>query len=141
VDSQGNTLDWMLSLHRNKKTAKKFFKKILGNGYCLSPSVMNVDKAKAFPPAFAEAQAENIIPINTKFRQQKYLNNIQEQDHRFTKRRVRHSQWFQSFSTAKKTIAGYETMHMIRKGQVKNMSAHNVPEQIRFIHRLFGIAA
>ena len=80
VDSQGNTLDWMLSVYRNKKAAKKFFKKILTNDYCSVPRVINVDKAKAYPPAFAEAQAKNIIPMETKFRQQKYLNNIQEQD-------------------------------------------------------------
>jgi IS6 family transposase len=141
VDSKGNTLDWMLSVYRNKKAAKKFFKKILSNDYCSSPSMMNVDKAKAFPPAFAEVQAENIIPINTKFRQQKYLNNIQEQEHRFIKRRIRQSQWFQSFSTAKKTIAGYETMHMIRKGQVKNVAGHDVHAQVTFINKLFGLAA
>ena len=140
VDSHGNTLDWMLSIYRNKKAAKKFFKKILANEYCCIPRVINVDKAKAFPPAFEESQAENIIPINTQFRQQKYLNNIQEQDHRFTKRRVRQSPWFQSFQTARNTIAGYETMHMIRKGQVKNMAANNVQAQVKFINKLFGLA-
>jgi IS6 family transposase len=141
VDSQGNSLEWMLSIHRNKKAAKRFFKKMLANKYCCAPRVMNVDKAKAFPPAFEEAKAENIIPIDTQLRQQKYLNNIQEQDHRFTKRRVRQSQWFQSFSTAKKTIAGYETMHMIRKGQVKNIAANDVHAQVTFINKLFGLAA
>jgi len=65
-------------------------------------------------------------------RQQKYLNNIQEQDHYFTKRRVRQSQWFQSFQTARNTIAGYETMHMIRKGRVKNMAANNGQTQVKF---------
>jgi len=141
IDSHGNTLDWVLSVYRNKKAAKKFFKKILANKYCSAPRVINVDKAKAFPPAFEESQAENVISISTKFRQQKYMNNIQEQDHRFTKRRVRQSQWFQSFHTAKCTIAGYETMHMIRKGQVKNMAANNVQAQVTFINKLFGLAA
>ena len=81
----------MLSVHRNKKMAKRFFKKILADEYCCTPRVINVDKAKAFPPAFEKSQVENIIPINTQFRQQKYMNNIQEQDHRFTKRPVRQS--------------------------------------------------
>jgi len=141
VDSKGNTLDWMLSVYRNKKAAKKFFKKILANEYCCVPRVINVDKAKTFPPAFEESQAKNVIPMNTQFRQQKYMNNIQEQDHRFTKRRVRQSQWFQSFRSAKCTIAGYETMHMIRKGQVKSIAADNVQAQIIFINKLFGLAA
>jgi len=68
----------MLSVYRNKKAAKKFFRKILANEYCCTPRVMNVDKAKGYPPAFEESKAENAIPISTKFRQQKYLNNIQE---------------------------------------------------------------
>ena len=34
-----------------------------------------------------------------------------------TKRRVRASQHFRSFWGAWRTIAGYEAMHMIRKGQ------------------------
>jgi len=141
VDSKGDTLDWMLSATRSKEAAKRFFKKMLGNKHCRSPRVLNVDKAKAFPPAFEESQRENVLPTTTTLRQQKYLNNIQEQDHRFTKRRVRHSQWFQSFHTAKWTIAGYETLHMIRKGQVKNLAAKDVLGQIKFINKLFGIAA
>jgi len=92
VDSDGNAFDSMLSRYCNQKTAKRFFKKFMGNRHCKKPRVINVDKVKAFPPAFAECQTEAIIPINTKLRQQKYLNNIQEQDHRFTKRRVSHSQ-------------------------------------------------
>ncbi len=31
IDKHGDTLDWMLSMHRNKKAAKRFFKKLLGN--------------------------------------------------------------------------------------------------------------
>ena len=141
VDSQGNTLDWMLSIYRDKRSAKRFFKKILGNRYCKEPRVINIDKAKPFPSAFEESQNENIIPITTVLRRQKYMNNVQEQDHRFVKRRVRQSQWFQSFYTARKTIEGYEAMHMIRKGQVKNLAENDAVGQVKFINNLFGIAA
>lgn len=141
VDKFGNTLDWMLSSTRNKQSAKKFFKKLLGNKHCTTPRVIGVDKNPAYLPAFAACQDEHIIPINSKLRQVKYLNNIQEQDHRFIKRRVRHSQWLQSFYTAKKTIAGYETMHMLRKGQVKNLDGNDMRAQKQFVEQLFGIAA
>jgi len=141
VDSNGNTLDWMLSAKRDAKAAKRFFKKILTNQHCRSPRVINVDKNKAFSPAFDEAKKDKIIPQKTKLRQQKYINNIIEQDHRFIKRRVRQSQCFQSFATAKYTIAGYEAMHMIKKGQVKKVAANDVLAQIKFINKLFGIAA
>ena len=50
-------------------------------------------------------------------RQNKYLNNIVEQDHRAIKRIVRPMLGFKCFRCAAILIAGIETMHMIRKGQ------------------------
>jgi transposase-like protein len=44
------------------------------------------------------------------------LNNILEQDHRAIKRRVKAKQSFREFQAARRTIEGYEAMHMIRKG-------------------------
>jgi IS6 family transposase len=101
---------------------------------------MNVDKNPSCPPAFAACQQEGDIQ-NTKLRWIKYLNNIQEQDHRSIKRRVCQSQWLQSFFTAKKTISGYESMYMIRKGQVKYLSSSSMVDQKKFVENLFGIAA
>ena len=141
VDSEGNTLDWFLSETRDQEAATIFFKKIFGNAHCLQPRVVNVDKIAAYPPAFEACKQSEIFSQNTKLRQTKYLNNTIEQDHRFTKRRVAYSQWLQSFITAKATIAGYETMHMIRKGQVKDVGKEDVIIQIKFIEELFGIAA
>jgi len=69
------------------------------------------------------------------------MNNLVEQDHRFTKRRVGQSQWFQSFYTAKHTLDGYETTHMIRKRQVKSVAGNNTMGQIKMINKLFGIGA
>jgi DDE domain len=46
-----------------------------------------------------------------------YLNNVLEQDHRAIKRRVLASQHFRSFWGAWRTVAGYEAIHLIRKGQ------------------------
>ncbi len=58
VNSKGDTLDWLLSA----KAAKRFFKKTLANGYCTAPRVINVDKNKAFPPAFTEAKKDKMAP-------------------------------------------------------------------------------
>jgi DDE domain len=44
-----------------------------------------------------------------------YLNNVLEQDHRAIKRRVNASQHFRSFCAARRTLAGYEAIRMIRK--------------------------
>jgi transposase-like protein len=82
-----------------------------------------------------------LTPKKPKLRRKKYLNNIQEPDQRFTKRRVRQSQWFQSFYTAKHTIDGYKKMDIIWKEQVKNLARTDVAGHIKFINKLFGIAA
>ena len=52
-----------------------------------------------------------------------------------------HSQWLQKFDTAAATIAGYEAMHMIQKGQVEGVGKKDVNVQIKFIENLFRIAA
>jgi DDE domain len=58
-----------------------------------------------------------VLEENCQHRPVQYLNNVLEQDHQAIKRRVRASQHFRSFWGAWRTIAGYEAIHMIRKGQ------------------------
>lgn len=55
-----------------------------------------------------------------KILQVKYLNNILEQDHRFIKRITGPMLGFKAFHSAAATLAGVETAHMIRKGQLGN---------------------
>jgi hypothetical protein len=42
---------------------------------------------------------------------------------------------------AQRTLAGYETMNMIRKGQLKGAEKGDILAQVKLINRLFGIAA
>jgi transposase-like protein len=58
------------------------------------------------------------LGLQPQLRQNKYLNNIVEQDHRAIKRIVRPTLGFKSLRCARILIAGIETMHMIRKGQL-----------------------
>lgn len=51
-------------------------------------------------------------------RQVRYLNYLLEQDHRFNKRITAPMMGFKAFHSAAATIAGIETAHMIRKGQI-----------------------
>lgn len=53
-----------------------------------------------------------------KIRQVQYLNNRLEQDYRFIKRITAPMMGFKAFHSATATIAGIETAHMIRKGQI-----------------------
>lgn len=54
--------------------------------------------------------------VDILMRQNKYVNNIVEQDHRAVKRITRPMLGFKSFWSARIVIAGIEVMHMIRKG-------------------------
>jgi len=64
-----------------------------------------------------------------------------EQDHCFVKKRITASQGFRSVDGALNTIAGYEAMNAIRKGQRRWPPKGEALGQKRFIKRLFGIAA
>ena len=140
VDSKGNTIDFYLSKTRDKKAAKRFFKKALRSFHASKPRVITVDKNPAYPIAIEELKKEKSIPGGMQIRQQKYLNNIVEQDHRFIKKRVRSMLRLKSFRTATFIISGIETMHIVKKGQLV-LRDKSVQSQVRFIHQLFGITA
>ena len=140
VDSDGDTIDFMLSAKRDRKAAKRFFKKALGSKHNQMPRVITVDKNPAYPIAIHELKNDRILPKKVGLRQIKYLNNIVEQDHRPIKRIVRPMLGFQFFHTAIKTIKGIEIMHMIKKGQVDTLN-QCVSAEVNFINQLFGIAA
>ncbi|PEA80131.1 DDE-type integrase/transposase/recombinase, partial [Bacillus pseudomycoides] len=74
------------------------------------------------------------IPNGMRLRQQKYLNNIVEQDHRFIKKRIRSMLGFKSFGTATFILAGVEAMHMIKKEQIDSRN-QSVQNQKEFIHK------
>ena len=119
VDRDGKTLDFLLSKRRDLSAARRFFKRAIGtNGV---PDRIVIDKSGA---NLAGLQAVNVILKFTgngrtiTVRQVKYLNNILEQDHRFIKRITRPMMGFKAFHSAAATLAGIETAHMIRKGQI-----------------------
>ena len=140
VDSEGNTLDFLLSAKRDAKAAKRFFRKTLNAAYTQPPRVINVDKNAAYPPAIEQLQKNKTLPKRTKLRYVKYLNNIVEQDHRFIKRLTKPGMGFQSINTARRTIRGFEAINMIRIGQIQGVEEGDVIGQISFIHEIFRVA-
>jgi len=79
--------------------------------------VITIDKSGANLSAINSLKQENSYVLgNLEVRQNKYLNNIVEQDHRFIKKKVRCLLGFKSFNTAKRILSGIEIMNMIRKG-------------------------
>ncbi len=114
VDKQGNTVDFLLRAHRDKAAARRYFEKAIDqNG---EPETITVDKSGANLAALEALNAERSTPI--KVRQNKYLNNIVEQDHRAIKRIIKPMMGFKDFRCARIILAGIELMHMIRKGQM-----------------------
>ncbi len=140
VDSEGNTLDFLLSAKRNAAAAERFLRKTLNASHTQSPRVINVDKNAAYPPAVDHLKADEQLPEATELRQVKYLNNRVEQDHRFIKRLTKPGMGFGSFNTARRTLRGMEAMHMLRKGQVEAVDKGNVRAQIEFVSQIFGVA-
>jgi transposase-like protein len=141
VDPAGATLDFMLSPTHDADAAERFFRKVLGARHTTAPRVITVDKNAAYPPAFAALQQKRMLSEVCLLRQCKYLNNLVEQDHRFLKRRVNPGLGFGSFPTAWRTLQGYETMHMLRKGQLQGAERGDVLRQNRVIAQMFGLAA
>ncbi len=141
VDSQGNTLDFLLTAKRDALAAKRFFRKTLKAIHTSTPRVITVDKNPAYPKAIKELKAAKKLPEEVKLRQSKYLNNIVEQDHRGIKRLVKPGMGFGSFNTARRTIRGYEIMNMVRKGQVLEVPKGAVKERVLFLNRIFGVVA
>ena len=84
---------------------------------------------------------ERILRCRCRHRLIQYLNNILEQDHRAIKRRVKAKQGFRAFPAARRTIQGYEAMHMIWKGQARRVNGSDGRPQIQFINKLFGVIA
>ena len=141
VDSRGQTIDFLLSARRDAAAAKRFFRKALAQPHTVNPRTITVDKNPAYPRAAAEMKKEGELWRRSRLRQCKYLNNIVEQDHRRIKRLVRPGLGFGSFRTARRTLAGFEAMAMITKGQVRNISGGDIRGQATFIADLFEMAA
>src|ERR1700753_1652668 len=95
--------------------ARRYFEKAIGrNG---APETVTVDRSGANPAALQAIHAERKTPI--KVWQNKYLNNVVEQDHRAIKRIVKPMMGFKNFRCARIVRSGIELMHRIRKGQMK----------------------
>ncbi len=141
VDSEGNTLDFLLTAKRDAQAAKRFFRKALKAAHNREQRVITVDKNAAYPKAINQLKTKKQLPQSVELRQKKYLNNIVEQDHRGIKRLVKPGMGFGSFNTARRTIKGYEMMNMIRKGQIQGVAKGAVKERVKFINQIFGVAA
>lgn len=76
ADSEGHTLDFLLSAKRDSKAAARFFREVLRAQHTQTPRVINVDKHAAYPVAMETLEGDETIDKETEMRQSKYLNNV-----------------------------------------------------------------
>ena len=112
VDKAGDTVDFLLTAKRDTTAAQRYLERAI-NLHGL-PEKITIDKSGANTAAIHSVNEGACLDIE--LRQCKYLNNIVDQDHRAVKRVKATMLGFKSFWSAKRLIAGIETMHMIKKG-------------------------
>jgi transposase-like protein len=117
VDKYGQTVDFLLSEHRDVAAAKRFFNRaIQRNG---TPRVITLDGYAASHRAIRELKSAGRMSRRVRIRSSKYLNNVVEQDHRRVKQRIGPMLGFKRFDTAAITISGIELAEKIKKAQFK----------------------
>ena len=145
LDSAGATIDFVRSGWRDAAAANRLFRQALSDpahpsaprhqhgpstplrgGDC--PHATGRHPATPWPPPTGSNTCTHIV----------------EPDHRAITRRVNATQGFrdvQAVQAARRTIPGYEAMHMIRKGHARWVSGLAVRQQRPCIHHLFEVAA
>ena len=100
VDQEGNVLAILVQRRRNKRAAKKFFRKLL-KGLTYVPHVIVTDKLKSYGAAKRE-----LLP-GVEHRQHRYLNNRAENSHQPTRQREWRMQRFKSPGHAQRFLSAY----------------------------------
>jgi transposase-like protein len=113
VDGTGQTVDFLLSAKRDKRAAKRFLRGALARENTRNPREIVTDRLKSYPGALREMKRDGELWRFVRHRRGRWLNNLIEQDHRRVKRRTRPMLGFESFRTARRTLAGVEAMAML----------------------------
>jgi putative transposase len=100
IDQYGNVLDILIQSRRNKKAAKKFFRKLL-KGLEYVPWVIITDKLASYAAAKKE-----ILP-GVEHRRHKGLNNRAENSHQPTRQRERTMRRFKSPGHAQRFLSAF----------------------------------
>jgi putative transposase len=98
VDQDGDVLDILVQRHRDKKAAKKFFRKLL-KGLQYVPNVIITDKLRSYSAAKAE-----VLP-SVDHCQDKWQNNRAENSHQLTRLRERVMRRFKSAGHAQRILS------------------------------------
>jgi putative transposase len=127
VDQDGNVLDIPVQSRRNKKAAKKFFRKLL-KGLQYVPRVIITDKLKSYGAAKAE-----VMP-GVEHRQHKGLNNRAENSHQPTRVREKVMRAFKSAGHAQRFLSafGIISSHFRVRRHLRTAERYRIEMQLRF---------
>ena len=122
VDKYGDTIDFLSQERRDAVATKNFFRKAFKNNDF--PDKVNVDKNGSNKCTLDHFNKDLPDELQTEIRQNKYFNNMIEQDHRFIKKRTKPMLGFKNYTSACVTIHGIESVRMLRKRQVIGQEAN-----------------
>ncbi len=118
VDQDGDTIDILVQKRRNKRAAKRFFRKLL-KGQCAAPRRMVTDKLKSCSAARREVMSS--VPHCT----DRYANNRAELSHQPTRLRERQMRRFKSTGQTQRFLAVHgEIGNLFRLGRHLMRACH-----------------
>lgn len=135
------TVEFLLSAHRDTLSAKRFFEKALRSPHNWYPEALIVDRHPAYPAALSLLKREGHLGEEANLTTGRWRNNHVEQNHRRIKRLVLPGLGFKEFCSASRTIQRYEAMSMIQKGQVNGVGKGGWEIASVLVEGLFGVGA
>jgi putative transposase len=124
VDQDGEVLDILVQSRRNKRAAKKFFRKLL-KGLQYVPRAIVTDQLRSYAAAKAE-----VLP-SVDHHQQKRLNNRAENSHQPTRERERRMRGFKSAGHAQRFLSTFGVIASFFRPGRHLLTAHNYRELMR----------
>jgi putative transposase len=138
VDQDGHILDILVQRRRDKKAAKKFFRKLL-KGLAYVPRVIITDKLKSYSAAKRE-----MLP-GVEPRQHRYLNNRAENSHQPTRQRARRMQGLKSPGHAQRFLSAYGPISQYFRPRRHRLPApayrQAMAQRFQMWHEITGTAA
>ena len=116
VDKHGTPIDFLLTANRDLAAAKRFFRKSFKDSPLLSPDKIGTDGASVYPAAIKDGVAQGLLDADVTHRVSKHLQQVIESDHFRLKQMMPKVGCLRSFTTARRTIAGFEALLWLRKG-------------------------
>ena len=123
IDRDGNLLDSMLSGHRDKHAARGFLRRLLDSAG-QKPLRMTADKHPAYTKAIHWIVGRKVL-----HRQNQYLNNRMEQDHRHIKQRYYPMLGSARFESASRFCTAFDELRNYLR--IRSTGGEHVPADIR----------